>query len=88
LTAQQLRELAANVQAATGIDADIGLRLLVVKHGVTRYRITLSCYAGEYRSGRIKTAQGEIRWVRPSQFDEYPLSTTGRRLAQHVLKQG
>lgn len=77
-------ELVAKVREQTGIVIQPGSLLKSMKHGVTRYRIRLDCYAGSYRSGRLKTVGGELRWTRPEELDNYPLSATGRRLAELV----
>jgi A/G-specific adenine glycosylase len=77
-------ELVAKVREQTGIVIDPGPLLKSMKHGVTRYRIRLDCYAGSYRSGRLAPAGGELRWTKPEELDAYPLSATGRRLARLV----
>ena len=55
--------------------------LTVIKHGVTRFRITLSCYEASYSSGRIRK-QSECEWAKPSALQAYPLSVTGRRIGK------
>ncbi len=65
--------------------------LTTIKHGVTRYRITLDCHAARYISGRTKSTDNTpLRWVKPAELDTYPLSTTGRKIGQMVagLKNG
>ena len=57
-----------------------------IKHSVTRYRITLRCYEAELRS-RPGTTETIGAWVRPEQFAAYPLSVTGRKLADLLLSQ-
>ena len=51
-----------------------------LQHGVTRFRIRLVCYLAECRSSRVPS-RGGLRWVRPGEFENYPLSMTGRKLA-------
>jgi A/G-specific adenine glycosylase len=78
-------ELVAKTEQQTGIVVEPGPLLRTIKHGVTRYRITLNCYAARYRSGRIaRNGGGKIRWARPAALDDYPLSTTGRKLADFI----
>jgi A/G-specific adenine glycosylase len=56
-----------------------------MKHGVTRYRITLDCYQAAYISGRIGGAKnGAVRWLPVRELSGLPLSTTGRRIAELV----
>ncbi|QEG33878.1 A/G-specific adenine glycosylase [Bythopirellula goksoeyrii] len=76
-------ELVAKVRDQTGITAKPGSLLTTIKHGVTRYRITLDCYTAQYKSGRLK---GAMRWIRPAELAELPLSTTGRKLANRIIQ--
>ena len=66
----------------TGIDPELGPELATVRHGVTRFRITLVVLEAEYRGGRFRSpfyTRGV--WVRPKELAEYPVSTPQRRLA-------
>jgi A/G-specific adenine glycosylase len=74
-------ELAAKVREQTGITAEPDGLLTTIKHGVTRYRITLDCYAATFKSGRVNAA----RWVRRGELSELALSTTGRKLANLII---
>jgi len=75
-------ELVRKVLDQTGITVAPGGLLKTIKHGVTRYRITLDCYEAEYAAGRIASARkGQVCWVRPRELAELPLSVTGRKLA-------
>ena len=78
-------ELIAKVREQTGITAEPGGLLVTIKHGVTRYRITLDCYTAMFKSGRIRVGNN-IRWIRRSELRELPLSTTGRKLANLVAR--
>jgi A/G-specific adenine glycosylase len=62
------------------LDVQIVRQIAELRHGVTRFRIRLVCYLAECRSGRVPS-RGGLRWVRPSEFEKYPLSMTGRKLA-------
>jgi A/G-specific adenine glycosylase len=87
-TSPEPAELAAKVYAATGIKIDAIKRLTTFRHGVTRFRITLECY--EARASGTATQRKppvETAWVKPSELADYPLSSTGRRLARFVLAQ-
>ncbi|MEM8945653.1 MAG: A/G-specific adenine glycosylase [Planctomycetota bacterium] len=78
-------ELVGKVRAQTGITVKPGSLLKTIKHGVTRYRITLDCYEAQYLSGRLrKSESGPMRWLMPSELTELPLSTTGRKLAKLI----
>lgn len=76
-------ELIAKVHEQTGITIKPGALLKTIKHGVTRYRITLDCYAAEHESGRLRKGQASpTRWLRPAELSDLPLSTTGRKIAR------
>jgi len=76
-------ELSQKVLDQTGIACIIGPHLKTLKHGVTRYRITLDCYEARRRSGRLKSTQASpAKWVSPSELADYPLSVTGRKIAK------
>ena len=78
-------ELIAKVQQQTGIQIKPAALLTTLKHGVTRYRITLDCYETQWASGRIRsTAKKPVRWCSPSGLAELPLSSTGRKIARLV----
>ncbi|NQT17807.1 MAG: A/G-specific adenine glycosylase [Planctomycetes bacterium] len=77
------RELVDNVLQQTGMTVEPGKHLKTLKHGVTRFRITLDCYEAEYVSGpNGKTDAARMRWLRPADLEAYPLSTTGRKLSR------
>lgn len=78
------RELTHLVSVETGVVVDIRQLLTELRHGVTRFRITLQCYFAEWRSGEPDPAQREFDWVAPNRFEAYPLSTTGRKLARII----
>jgi A/G-specific adenine glycosylase len=67
----------------TGLRADLGGELLTLRHGITRYRITLVCFEAAYRAGRFRSPfyrQGV--WVAPDRLPTYPVSVPQRRLAE------
>jgi A/G-specific adenine glycosylase len=71
------------VRDLAGLQADVGAELLTVRHGITRYRITLVCFEAAYRSGTFRsTFYREAAWVRPAELPGYPVSVPQRRLAR------
>jgi A/G-specific adenine glycosylase len=75
-------EVMAKVAAQTGIECELPSLLKTLRHGVTRYRITLDCYTTAYVSGRVRSPSGApIRWISPRQLAGLPLSSTGRKIA-------
>ncbi len=76
-------ELAARVQERTGLEARVTRRLTTIKHGVTRFRITLECYLADYvKRGASSEPPRTTRWVTREELDNLPLSSTGRKLAR------
>lgn len=86
--AQKLEEeLAAGVRRLTGITIVAGAKLATIRHGVTRFRITLECHQArciKLPSPPAKSIAAELRWVQTAELDEYPLSTPARRLSRIV----
>jgi len=87
--AEQRRELSHALRAATGVDVCIGELLVTLRHSVTRFRITLDCYQATRHVSVVDAhpAGGgslAMRWLRPAELAAYPLSTTGRKLAQRL----
>jgi A/G-specific adenine glycosylase len=77
------RELAENVERLTGVAIAPGEHLTTIKHSVTRYRITLQCFAASCVDGASgRTGLHETRWVSLDELDAYALHTTGRKLAR------
>jgi len=86
---QETHEQAAArlLREATGLEADLGGELLTLKHGITRFRITLVCFEAAHRKGSFRPGlyvRGE--WVKPQQLATYPVSSPQRRLAQSLLR--
>ena len=71
----------AAVREHTSLKVELGPQLAELKHGVTRYRITLKCFAAEAVSGELRS-DGEWQWVSSKDFGDYPLSVTGRKFAK------
>jgi A/G-specific adenine glycosylase len=65
----------------TGLIVRVGRKLATIKHGVTRFRITLVCYEAECAGGRLLRDR-DVRWVDISDLGQYPLSVTGRRISR------
>ncbi len=71
------------VRRIAGVRVRPGPLLKTLRHGVTRFRIKLDCYEAEYlgeADGRAHPSP--LAWLTPKRLAEYPLSTTGRKLAE------
>jgi A/G-specific adenine glycosylase len=76
--------VADGVLSLTGIAVANAERLTTIKHGVTRFRITLEVFEAEAASAPRRGINGEraTRWVSVEQLADLPLSVTGRKIAQ------
>jgi A/G-specific adenine glycosylase len=87
LTTGETHEAAAErlLKQLTGLDAIVGSELLTIRHGVTRFRITMTCLEAEYRGGRFRSEfYRRGRWLRPAELADYPVSAPQRTLARSV----
>lgn len=75
--------IAVAVQQRTGQRVAKVRPLVQLKHGVTRWRITLDCFEASF-SGTAVKANKNLRWVRLDAIDEVPLSSTGRKIADKL----
>ena len=76
-------ELVDGVAHLTGLSIEPGRHLTTIKHGVTRYRITLDCYEAELvGTGRAKPGW---KWLKVASLHEIPLNVTARRLARLIV---
>lgn len=73
-------ELRARTRELTGVDIEPGAELVVLKHGVTRFRITLRCHEATVRRAP-RSLPDSVRWVTRAELQTLPLSVTGRRIA-------
>jgi A/G-specific adenine glycosylase len=76
-------QICDKVRDLTGLSIELGDMLTTIKHGVTRYRITLACYEATC-AGHAWRDMADQRWVEAGRLVELPLSTTGRKLAKLV----
>ena len=55
--------------------------MATIKHGVTRYAITLVCVEATRKSGTFAPgAYAAAKWVTPAELAEYPVSAPQRKL--------
>src|SRR5262249_56153744 len=73
--------------ARLGLRAKLGPALATIRHGVTRFRITLICLHASFRSGAFRTGVYPTgRWVAPDKLSEFPLSRPQRQLARTLAQ--
>jgi A/G-specific adenine glycosylase len=73
-----------NVRQMTGVTISTGDHRKTIRHGVTRFRITLNCYDAEYVSHNGGGKGFVQKWIRPAELEHLPMSSTGRQLAKLV----
>jgi A/G-specific adenine glycosylase len=84
VSAEQInRAIADEVRRTTGVRIALGPKLTTLRHGVTRFRITLDCYGAKCLSvAKPLPANRQIKWFRVEELSRIPLSRTGRKLAE------
>ncbi len=80
-------KIAGAIHRQFGVAVAVAERIAEIRHSVTRFRITLCCYAAEWTAGEIVRTECEFRWVAPPKFASLPLSVTGRKLARLIQSQ-
>lgn len=73
------------VRQEIGAEIQLDRFLKELKHSVTRFRISLLCFLASSGNERPEPDEN-LHWVPLSQLDDYPLSTTGRKLAVLVQR--
>ncbi len=80
--------LERRIAADFGSQVSITKRLAQFKHSVTRFRITLDCWLAQTSGHNELTTAHATVWITPSEFGNYPFSTTGRQLAELLIRGG
>ena len=83
-------ELQTKFQELLGAAVKLGDPLHRLKHGVTRYKITLDLFAAKLAKPpaafrKLAPALQDARWVTPAELQKLPLSTTGRVLVKRFV---
>jgi A/G-specific adenine glycosylase len=77
------------VRELTGLEVQLGAELTTIRHGVTRFRITMVCFEAEAEGGEFASAfYQQAEWVEPARLGENPVSSPQRRLAKLVAGEG
>jgi A/G-specific adenine glycosylase len=81
-------ELRSQVLRRTAVAIGSPRPLVTIRHTVTRFRITLECFEAPGREGSGRRhLPGDIKWLKPADLADYPLSSTGRKLARMIVAQ-
>jgi A/G-specific adenine glycosylase len=76
------QEIQEKVREQAGLSIGNVEKIATLKHGVTRFRITLDCYRAEYTKSKVHLPAGEWQWIAPEKLESMPLSVTGRKLSK------
>jgi A/G-specific adenine glycosylase len=77
------------VKELTGLRVKTGSEVTTLRHGVTRWSITLTCVEAARVSGRFRPgAYAGAAWVEPRKLGDYPVSSPQRRLADVLTRAG
>lgn len=95
--ATQTDHIVAQVQSQTGQTLTSVMPIFTLRHGVTRFRITLEVFESQLTAkGKSKAAskiavyseaelgQAEMLWIAPTDLAHIPLSVTGRHIAAKI----
>lgn len=70
----------------TGLDVDVGAEVLKIKHGVTRYAITLVCLEASLTGGTfVPGPYAAAKWLTLTELAEYPVSSPQRKLMTELV---
>ncbi len=79
-------ELQSKVHRQTAVAIGSPRPLATIRHTVTRFRITLDCFEADARGSSVRRrTPAETKWLRPAELADYPLSSTGRKLAKMIV---
>jgi A/G-specific adenine glycosylase len=78
------RALARAVRDAVGLDADVAELVTVVRHSVTRYRITLDAYRARARGRARSLGCAAFAWKRPSELEALAMPAAHRTIARRL----
>ena len=77
----QESQLVKLVRSQTGLKVALEKTSLEIKHAVTRYRITLSCFRANDVVGKLNCKLAGFVWKPESEIVGLPMSVTGKKIA-------
>ena len=80
-------DVAAGVAGLIGAEIAAAEKFATIKHGVTRFRITLHCYAANY-AGRASphASTSRQRWCTLDELAQLPLTMTARKISRLIAE--
>jgi A/G-specific adenine glycosylase len=78
--------LATLLRERCGLKGKIVEEIMLLKHAVTRFRISVTCFEVKWLSGRFRSDYYQAgKWLSPKELHHYPVSVPHRRLAKMLL---
>ena len=69
-----------------GLKVEVQQEMSILKHALTRFRITMACFEATCSSGSFRSAfYQSAKWLRPNEVPNYPVSVPYRRLAKTLV---
>jgi A/G-specific adenine glycosylase len=69
-----------------GLKVEILQEIMVLRHAVTRFRISVACFEATSVSGKFRSEfYQSAKWLRPEELPNYPVSLPYRRLAKSLI---
>lgn len=69
-----------------GAEIKVGEMLGTYRHAYTHFRVTLHAFHCQLAAGEPSALEAsEIRWVKPREFDNYPMGKIDRQIARQLL---
>ncbi|MFO0928931.1 MAG: NUDIX domain-containing protein [Gemmataceae bacterium] len=73
----------------TGLEIRLGGEIVTLRHGVTRFAITVVCFEADCVAGVFRSdAYAAAAWVEPARLADYPVSAPQRRLIRLLTEPG
>jgi A/G-specific adenine glycosylase len=85
---QSDEQIVHDVLATTGLHVKRWQRAPTIKHGVTKYRITLEVVLARItrKNNRSLPSDADYRWCELPELAELPMNSTGRKIARWLLE--
>jgi A/G-specific adenine glycosylase len=72
----------------TGLDIRLGPEIMTIRHGITKFRITIVCFEAEHVAGEFRSPYyTRGLWLTPAELTAHPVSAPQRRLARVLTRQ-
>lgn len=75
------------VREETGIEIEVGRRLMIVRHTYSHFKIKMHVYLCQYQSGTAKPITcTAVKWATPQDLKKYAFPAANQRIIEQLLK--